>query len=118
MHYYPIVAFIFNKSGVLSCNRKTKKQENKEIKVALLLIETNHFIESVKIVFIFILFLIICSHVECHIEKPPLCPTPEVPENGGLGCVTVGKRYFCKPMCNHVSTIHFIFYFYCIPCII
>uniref|UniRef100_A0A3P8WSY1 Si:ch1073-126c3.2 n=1 Tax=Cynoglossus semilaevis TaxID=244447 RepID=A0A3P8WSY1_CYNSE len=38
---------------------------------------------------------------ECHIEKPPLCPTPEVPENGGLGCVTVGKRYFCKPMCNH-----------------
>ncbi|XP_059214790.1 uncharacterized protein si:ch1073-126c3.2 [Centropristis striata] len=38
---------------------------------------------------------------ECHGTEPQKCHEPEVPENGGLACVTVADRRFCKPLCSH-----------------
>ncbi|KAE8281080.1 hypothetical protein D5F01_LYC21663 [Larimichthys crocea] len=38
---------------------------------------------------------------ECQGAEPQNCPEPEVPENGGLACVTADNQRLCKPMCNH-----------------
>ncbi|TNN40507.1 Fibroblast growth factor receptor 2 [Liparis tanakae] len=38
---------------------------------------------------------------ECHGAKPKKCPAAEVPPNGGLACVTVANKRYCKPLCNH-----------------
>ncbi|XP_028325119.1 uncharacterized protein LOC114477167 [Gouania willdenowi] len=38
---------------------------------------------------------------ECVGAEPKQCPEAEVPENGGLACVTFANRRYCKPMCNH-----------------
>lgn len=32
--------------------------------------------------------------------KPPICPLPQVPSNGGLVCVNLKHVTYCKPMCN------------------
>ena len=40
---------------------------------------------------------------DCQGARPRECPAPEVPENGGLVCVTVNSTRYCKPFCNHVS---------------
>ncbi|KAM9727508.1 uncharacterized protein ACNS7B_018027 [Menidia menidia] len=37
---------------------------------------------------------------ECPVSGPGGCPAPEVPANGGLVCMTVEDRSFCKPLCN------------------
>ncbi|XP_061913770.1 uncharacterized protein LOC133656924 [Entelurus aequoreus] len=38
---------------------------------------------------------------ECIGAEPVQCPEPEVPKNGGLACVTLSNRRYCKPLCNH-----------------
>ncbi|XP_067465309.1 uncharacterized protein si:ch1073-126c3.2 [Thunnus thynnus] len=38
---------------------------------------------------------------ECQGAEPQKCPGAEVPENGGLACVTVANKRYCKPLCNH-----------------
>ncbi|XP_070697696.1 uncharacterized protein [Pempheris klunzingeri] len=38
---------------------------------------------------------------ECHGAEPKQCPEAEVPDNGGLACVTVADKRYCKPLCNH-----------------
>uniref|UniRef100_A0A3Q3JDU8 Uncharacterized protein n=1 Tax=Monopterus albus TaxID=43700 RepID=A0A3Q3JDU8_MONAL len=38
---------------------------------------------------------------ECQGAEPKKCPEAEVPDNGGLVCVTVDNKRYCKPMCNH-----------------
>ncbi|XP_042290252.1 uncharacterized protein si:ch1073-126c3.2 [Thunnus maccoyii] len=38
---------------------------------------------------------------ECQGAEPKKCPEAEVPENGGLACVTVANKRYCKPLCNH-----------------
>ncbi|KAK2921585.1 uncharacterized protein si:ch1073-126c3.2 [Channa argus] len=38
---------------------------------------------------------------ECHGALPKTCPDAEVPVNGGLTCVTVNNKRYCKPLCNH-----------------
>ncbi|XP_056291720.1 uncharacterized protein si:ch1073-126c3.2 [Pseudoliparis swirei] len=38
---------------------------------------------------------------ECHGARPEKCPEAEVPLNGGLACVTVADKRYCKPLCNH-----------------
>ncbi|XP_062285902.1 uncharacterized protein si:ch1073-126c3.2 [Scomber scombrus] len=38
---------------------------------------------------------------ECQGAEPKQCPEAEVPDNGGLACVTVANKRYCKPMCNH-----------------
>ncbi|XP_035462835.2 uncharacterized protein si:ch1073-126c3.2 [Scophthalmus maximus] len=37
---------------------------------------------------------------DCQGAEPKKCPKPEVPSNGGLACVTVGNKRYCKPLCN------------------
>ncbi|XP_073337693.1 uncharacterized protein [Pagrus major] len=37
---------------------------------------------------------------ECQDAEPKDCPQAEVPENGGLVCVTVANKRYCKPLCN------------------
>ncbi|KAG7512426.1 hypothetical protein JOB18_029084 [Solea senegalensis] len=34
-------------------------------------------------------------------EQLKECPEAEVPDNGGLACVTVNNKRYCKPMCNY-----------------
>ncbi|XP_028983566.1 uncharacterized protein si:ch1073-126c3.2 isoform X3 [Betta splendens] len=36
------------------------------------------------------------------------CPKAKVPENGGLVCVTVASKRYCKPLCNHGYDFGFI----------
>ena len=43
-------------------------------------------------------------YVDCQGAEPKKCPEADVPENGGLVCVTVDNKRYCKPMCNHVSS--------------
>ncbi|XP_053189659.1 uncharacterized protein si:ch1073-126c3.2 [Scomber japonicus] len=44
---------------------------------------------------------------ECRGAEPEQCPEAEVPDNGGLACVTVADKQrntttrYCKPLCNH-----------------
>ncbi|XP_069565383.1 uncharacterized protein [Brachyistius frenatus] len=38
---------------------------------------------------------------DCQGAEPEKCRPAEVPGNGGLACVTVASRRFCKPLCNH-----------------
>ncbi|XP_070834448.1 uncharacterized protein [Chaetodon trifascialis] len=38
---------------------------------------------------------------ECRGVEPEKCPQAEVPDNGGLACVTVDNKRYCKPLCNH-----------------
>ncbi|CAN9499560.1 unnamed protein product [Ophioblennius macclurei] len=38
---------------------------------------------------------------DCHGAAPSQCPNADVPENGGLACVTVANKRYCKPLCNH-----------------
>ncbi|XP_077468854.1 uncharacterized protein LOC144084369 isoform X2 [Stigmatopora argus] len=45
---------------------------------------------------------------ECKGAEPGKCSQPEVPQNGGLACATVGQRRFCKPLCNHGYDFAFI----------
>ncbi|KAM4599181.1 uncharacterized protein V3H82_002562 [Fundulus diaphanus] len=37
---------------------------------------------------------------ECQDAEPKMCQQPEVPSNGGLACVTVSNKRYCKPICN------------------
>ncbi|KAM6997104.1 uncharacterized protein LKV04_005828 [Tautogolabrus adspersus] len=37
---------------------------------------------------------------ECQGAEPTKCPDAEVPNNGGLACVTVANKRYCKPLCN------------------
>uniref|UniRef100_A0A3P8SX01 Si:ch1073-126c3.2 n=1 Tax=Amphiprion percula TaxID=161767 RepID=A0A3P8SX01_AMPPE len=37
---------------------------------------------------------------ECQVVEPIKCQEAEVPSNGGLACVTVGNKRYCKPLCN------------------
>lgn len=34
--------------------------------------------------------------------KPKQCPAAVAQSEGGLVCVTINKRRYCKPMCNEV----------------
>ncbi|XP_038581949.1 uncharacterized protein LOC119908307 isoform X1 [Micropterus salmoides] len=45
---------------------------------------------------------------ECQDAEPKECPVAEVPENGGLACLTVANKRYCKPMCNHGYDFGFI----------
>ncbi|XP_072246637.1 uncharacterized protein [Leuresthes tenuis] len=36
----------------------------------------------------------------CKDAEPKQCPEPEVPSDGGLACVTVDNKRYCKPLCN------------------
>ncbi|XP_035519788.1 uncharacterized protein si:ch1073-126c3.2 isoform X2 [Morone saxatilis] len=45
---------------------------------------------------------------ECQGAEPKECPEPEVPQNGGLACVTVAKKRYCKPLCNNGYDFGFI----------
>ncbi|KAJ8017330.1 hypothetical protein DPEC_G00016750 [Dallia pectoralis] len=36
----------------------------------------------------------------CQDFKPKLCPAPEPPKDGGILCVSIKNRRYCKPMCN------------------
>ncbi|CAJ1066801.1 uncharacterized protein si:ch1073-126c3.2 [Xyrichtys novacula] len=36
----------------------------------------------------------------CQGAEPKQCPDAEVPQNGGLACVTVAHKRYCKPLCN------------------
>ncbi|XP_076599934.1 uncharacterized protein LOC143328603 isoform X2 [Chaetodon auriga] len=38
---------------------------------------------------------------ECQGAEPEKCPQAEVPDNGGLACVTVANKRYCKPLCNY-----------------
>ncbi|XP_053292404.1 uncharacterized protein si:ch1073-126c3.2 [Pleuronectes platessa] len=38
---------------------------------------------------------------DCQLAEPKECPEAQVPENGGLVCVTVENTRYCKPLCNH-----------------
>ncbi|XP_030604328.1 uncharacterized protein LOC115793458 [Archocentrus centrarchus] len=38
---------------------------------------------------------------DCQGSEPIKCKEAEVPENGGLACVTVANKRYCKPMCNY-----------------
>ncbi|XP_060942663.1 uncharacterized protein si:ch1073-126c3.2 [Limanda limanda] len=38
---------------------------------------------------------------DCQLAEPKLCPEAQVPENGGLVCVTVDNKRYCKPLCNY-----------------
>lgn len=40
---------------------------------------------------------------DCQGAQPEECPQANVPKNGGLACVTVANRRYCKPLCNYVS---------------
>ncbi|XP_019946445.2 uncharacterized protein [Paralichthys olivaceus] len=37
---------------------------------------------------------------ECQHAEPKKCPAAKVPQNGGLVCVTVDNKRYCKPLCN------------------
>ncbi|XP_060896339.1 uncharacterized protein si:ch1073-126c3.2 [Labrus mixtus] len=37
---------------------------------------------------------------ECQGAESSKCPDAEVPNNGGLACVTVASKRYCKPLCN------------------
>lgn len=38
---------------------------------------------------------------DCEGAEPHRCPAAEAPENGGLLCVTISDRRYCKPLCHH-----------------
>ncbi|XP_020773185.2 uncharacterized protein si:ch1073-126c3.2 isoform X2 [Boleophthalmus pectinirostris] len=38
---------------------------------------------------------------DCDEVEPQKCPAADAPENGGVLCVALNNRRFCKPMCNH-----------------
>nr|XP_046257580.1 uncharacterized protein si:ch1073-126c3.2 [Scatophagus argus] len=38
---------------------------------------------------------------DCQGAEPTRCPEAEVPANGGLACVTVSNKRYCKPLCNY-----------------
>ncbi|KAF1375419.1 hypothetical protein PFLUV_G00219960 [Perca fluviatilis] len=44
----------------------------------------------------------------CQHAEPKNCTEAKVPENGGLACVTVANKRYCKPMCNHGYDFDFI----------
>ncbi|XP_076014877.1 uncharacterized protein LOC143007421 [Genypterus blacodes] len=37
----------------------------------------------------------------CENAGPVNCSAAQVPANGGLACVSVGNKRYCKPLCNH-----------------
>ncbi|XP_034537655.1 uncharacterized protein si:ch1073-126c3.2 isoform X2 [Notolabrus celidotus] len=45
---------------------------------------------------------------ECQGAEPNQCPDAEVPHNGGLVCVTVANKRYCKPLCNDGYDFGFI----------
>ncbi|XP_053731177.1 uncharacterized protein si:ch1073-126c3.2 [Synchiropus splendidus] len=45
---------------------------------------------------------------ECEMAQPKNCTALEVPENGGLACVTIAMRRFCRPLCHHGYDFAFI----------
>uniref|UniRef100_A0A671X673 Si:ch1073-126c3.2 n=1 Tax=Sparus aurata TaxID=8175 RepID=A0A671X673_SPAAU len=45
---------------------------------------------------------------ECQGAEPEKCPPAEVPDNGGLVCVTVANKRYCKPLCNDGYDFAFI----------
>uniref|UniRef100_A0A3Q3AWU9 Si:ch1073-126c3.2 n=1 Tax=Kryptolebias marmoratus TaxID=37003 RepID=A0A3Q3AWU9_KRYMA len=42
----------------------------------------------------------IYEHTECQDAEPRECQQAEAPSNGGLLCVTIANKRFCKPMCS------------------
>ncbi|XP_022603906.1 uncharacterized protein LOC111223887 [Seriola dumerili] len=44
----------------------------------------------------------------CQSAEPKQCPEAEVPNNGGLACVSVGNNTYCKPLCNDGYDFGFI----------
>ncbi|XP_074532224.1 uncharacterized protein LOC141795294 [Halichoeres trimaculatus] len=45
---------------------------------------------------------------DCQGAEPRQCPDAEVPDNGGLLCVTVDNKRYCKPLCNYGYDFGFI----------
>ncbi|KAK9541247.1 hypothetical protein VZT92_001306 [Zoarces viviparus] len=45
---------------------------------------------------------------ECQGAEPTKCPEAEVPPGGGLVCVTVDNKRYCKPLCSHGYDFAFI----------
>ncbi|XP_031171815.1 uncharacterized protein si:ch1073-126c3.2 [Sander lucioperca] len=45
---------------------------------------------------------------DCLHAEPKNCTEVEVPENGGLACVTVANTRYCKPMCSHGYDFDFL----------
>ncbi|XP_032398063.1 uncharacterized protein si:ch1073-126c3.2 [Etheostoma spectabile] len=45
---------------------------------------------------------------DCQNAEPKNCIEAQVPENGGLACVTVDNRRLCKPMCSHGYDFNFL----------
>ncbi|XP_054456437.1 uncharacterized protein si:ch1073-126c3.2 [Anoplopoma fimbria] len=45
---------------------------------------------------------------ECRGAEPNKCPEAKVPHHGGLACVTVAKKRYCKPLCSHGYDFAFI----------
>ncbi|XP_044069703.1 uncharacterized protein si:ch1073-126c3.2 isoform X2 [Siniperca chuatsi] len=45
---------------------------------------------------------------KCQAAEPKKCPEAEVPDNGGLACVTVADKRYCKPLCNYGYDFGFI----------
>lgn len=53
---------------------------------------TNHMFDSLNPM----------SCIGCH--SPDGTPIVQVHQNGGIVCVTIESKVYCKPMCDHVST--------------
>ncbi|XP_018516337.1 uncharacterized protein si:ch1073-126c3.2 isoform X2 [Lates calcarifer] len=45
---------------------------------------------------------------DCQGSEPKNCTEAEVPKNGGLACVTVANKRYCKPMCNYGYDFNFL----------
>ncbi|KAM7385231.1 hypothetical protein PAMP_001325 [Pampus punctatissimus] len=45
---------------------------------------------------------------ECQDAEPNNCPEAEVHDNGGLACVTINNKRYCKPMCNYGYDFSFL----------
>ncbi|KAM4607122.1 uncharacterized protein ACJ7VT_015404 [Polymixia lowei] len=44
----------------------------------------------------------------CQGAEPNKCPDPDVHSNGGMVCVSVGGKRYCKPMCNQGYDFDFL----------
>ncbi|XP_041644820.1 uncharacterized protein si:ch1073-126c3.2 [Cheilinus undulatus] len=45
---------------------------------------------------------------DCEGAEPKNCSAAEVPDNGGLACVSVNNKRYCKPLCNYGYDFGFI----------
>ncbi|XP_040906129.1 uncharacterized protein si:ch1073-126c3.2 isoform X2 [Toxotes jaculatrix] len=89
----------------LSADLKVAAQCNKSLSSALDAQQSSELLLSMR-------SLTDCLHKhqlkECQGAKPNECPEAEVPTNGGLACVTVDDKRYCKPVCNHGYDFGFI----------